>query len=181
MKFDSFKEWQAFSARRTSTLPSSTPSNRGQDDTISRASGIGMNPTKSSTYTSYSEQARIYLVEYDRLIVYCQGVKLKDRNVTKPQDLLGKRTFLHTPMTRLRRCFSLCVDKVQGYTEMISLNSARGAAFCADIRSMILLVFGRMFLHRKSSFHCLDSTSDTSLESIQISQRNHGRRTISIL
>ncbi|CAF1590759.1 unnamed protein product [Adineta ricciae] len=103
MKFDSAKECQVFATRRGLIMPPESPP-------------LGPNPSRSKNNAISNESARIYLADYDKLIIYCQGVKLKDRDIARAHDLL---------------------EKIKGFAEMVSLNRTKGATFCSDIRSML--------------------------------------------
>ncbi|CAF1155473.1 unnamed protein product [Adineta ricciae] len=103
MKFDSAKECQVFATRRGLIMPPESPP-------------LGPNPSRSKNNAISNESARMYLADYDKLIIYCQGVKLKDRDIARAQDLL---------------------EKIKGFAEMVSLNRTKGATFCSDIRSML--------------------------------------------
>ncbi|UJR35131.1 hypothetical protein I4U23_027902 [Adineta vaga] len=107
MKFNSSKECQVFVTKITSAFSIVPP----------KLPIVRPKPSRPINSPSTNEKAERYLADYDKLIVYCQGVKLRDRHVERPQDLL---------------------DKIKLFTEMISLNSAKGLTFCSEIRTMIL-------------------------------------------
>jgi len=93
LKFDSLREWQLFSTRRRSLSSSTGMPNRPHEDPSNKTNTTGTMNSKVTTHPSSSEQSRIYLAEFSKLIIYCQGVKLRELNVNKPQDLLGKLIF----------------------------------------------------------------------------------------
>lgn len=86
MKFDSPKECQVFATRRGLTMPP-------------ESTQLVPNPSRSKNNAISSESARTYLAEYDKLIIYCQGVKLKDRDIARAHDLLGKHENLTSRRT----------------------------------------------------------------------------------
>lgn len=146
MRFDSMKEWRTFWPRANASITSPVSrKKRTPPDPFGTPPAPVVNPVKSSTYPSSSEQARLYLAEYYKLIVYCQGVKIKDRGITKPQDLLGKRTCFSASRATHNWLICLHLDKIRVHTEMISLSSGtKNNAFYSDVRSMILSVLPGM-------------------------------------
>lgn len=60
------------------------------DDTVSIASTIERTPTKLPANTAIAQQSQWCVGEYSKLIIYCQGVKLKELDINKAQDLLGE-------------------------------------------------------------------------------------------
>jgi hypothetical protein len=91
LKFDSLKECNIFLTKINSiSFPSSSTINRSFDDISSISSGIEKTPTKNSMNTTSAHQSQWYMLEYSKLIIYFQGVKLKEYNINKAQDLLGK-------------------------------------------------------------------------------------------
>ena len=88
LKFDSMKDCNIFLNKiyimSSPSLSSST--NRLFDDTTS---SLEKTPTKVTMNTTAAHQSQSYITEFNKLIIYCQGVKLKEHYINKAQDLLG--------------------------------------------------------------------------------------------
>ena len=52
--------------------------------------GISDSPRGSTSSVFYDQTT---ITEFDKLIIYCQGIKLKLNGINKAQDLLGKLSF----------------------------------------------------------------------------------------
>lgn len=100
LKFTTSKEWNIFLSK---ICAESSPL-LGRDETSSSMDNISASSIKttgSSTFYNHSQ-----VTELTKLIVYCQGVKLKEHNINKPQDL-GKLIDLYCPKNEvLFSCFS---------------------------------------------------------------------------
>lgn len=108
LKFEDLKDLEAFLLLFKQRI---TP-NRPQQDTLPSITC----PEKSQIKSNVPLQSSAGIQEFSQLIVYCQGMKLKDLCVNKASDLLAKTI---------------------SFKEMISLNSVKAAAFCTDMESMI--------------------------------------------
>ncbi|CAF1065887.1 unnamed protein product [Adineta steineri] len=116
IKFKTWDDWLSFIIRRTSAL-SVVTNNRPNDEILNKTQTLGINNSKLPASSKSVENSKFYLAEFNKLIIYCQGVKLKELNISKSEDLL---------------------DKIKSCKEMISLNFVKATAFWSDIRSMIL-------------------------------------------
>ena len=87
LKFDCSKDCRIFLSKIGHVASLHLPS----DDTISIASSVEKTPTKTLANTSLPQQSQWCAAEYSKLIIYCQGVKLKELDINKAQDLLGRR------------------------------------------------------------------------------------------
>jgi hypothetical protein len=85
LKFDSMKECTVFLTKICPVPPALT--NRTLDE---MTSNMEKTPTKTAINTALVQQSQISVAEFNKLIIYCQGVKLKENNINKAQDLLGK-------------------------------------------------------------------------------------------
>ncbi|CAF0762699.1 unnamed protein product [Adineta steineri] len=116
IKFKTWDDWLSFIIRRTSAL-SVVTNYRQPDEIANKTPPLGINNPKLPASSKSVEYSKFYLAEFNKLIIYCQGVKLKELNISKSEDLL---------------------DKIKSCKEMISLNFVKATAFWSDIRSMIL-------------------------------------------
>lgn len=115
LKFEGLKDYNIFITKVCPSLSSSSI-NRSFDEISNISSTVEKTPTKALSNTSIPVQTQMCISEYNKLIIYCQGVKLKDLNINKTQDLL---------------------EKIRSFKEMISLNYVKAISFCLDVESMI--------------------------------------------
>lgn len=115
LKFEGLKDYNIFITKVCPSLSSSSI-NRSFDEISNISSTVEKTPTKTLSNTSIPVQTQMCISEYNKLIIYCQGVKLKDLNINKTQDLL---------------------EKIRSFKEMISLNYVKAISFCSDVESMI--------------------------------------------
>lgn len=90
LKFDSSKDSKIFLTKISQVSSPGSLLHSVSDDTLSIASNLDKTPTKLSTNTAIVQQSQWCVGEYNKLIIYCQGVKLKELDINKAQDLLGK-------------------------------------------------------------------------------------------
>lgn len=90
LKFDTPKDYSIFINKVNPTSSLSSLTGRSFDDTSSISSSLERTPTKTPMNATAPYQTQMCIAEYNKLIIYCQGVKLKELNINKAQDLLGK-------------------------------------------------------------------------------------------
>jgi hypothetical protein len=88
LKFKTPKDWKIFLSK-IYPAPSSLV-NSGANEMFGSTSSIGASSMKTTGSSIFYDQSQS--TELDKLIIYCQGVKLKDQNINKPQEL-GKLIF----------------------------------------------------------------------------------------
>ncbi len=91
LKFDSVKDCNIFVTKNSPvSSSSSTLINRTHEESSSLTNTIEKPLTKTTINTAISLQSQLCIAEFNKLIIYCQGIKLKEYNINKAQDLLGK-------------------------------------------------------------------------------------------
>ena len=140
LKFSSWDEWESFSERLCFMVPFSSlttqSSHQRKPSLGSTTSGGTIHAKRSDSEPSLHDLPQPVVLEYNRLIIYCQTVKLKELNINRTVDLLGH---LFTFNGREKNLSSLS-DRNISCREMISLNFVKAAAFCSEQISMILCV-----------------------------------------
>lgn len=135
LKFDSPKDGKTFLNQIGHVSSVVSLLHSASDDTISLASGIEKTPTKTlPTNSPLPQQSQWCAAEYSKLIIYCQGVKLKELDINKAQDLLGRK---FDDDYRWEFFGLLFLVKIKSFKEMISLNYVKADTFCRDLEAMI--------------------------------------------
>jgi hypothetical protein len=99
LKFDSLKDCHIF-VTKSYPLPSpSTLINRTHEENSNVTNSIEKPSTKTTINSAIAVQSQACIAEFNKLIIYCQGIKLKEYNINKAQDLLGKLFFHHLKNT----------------------------------------------------------------------------------
>ena len=89
LKFDSTKDSELFIKKSSLISSLSSGTHRTHDDNISLISNSERLPTKMTITSSIIQQSQMGIAEFSKLIIYCQGIKLKEYNINKASDLLG--------------------------------------------------------------------------------------------
>lgn len=137
LKFNSFFDWELFSDKLG--LPSATsPKVHQRKPSAGSTNSFGtvFQAKRCDSHSSLLDVPQPMVLEYNRLIVYCQTVKLKELNINKTADLLGR--VFHRCRNFFSSRFFFCLDRNILFREMISLNFVKAASFCSDLISMIL-------------------------------------------
>ncbi|CAF4047827.1 unnamed protein product [Rotaria sp. Silwood2] len=115
-KFDTVKDYKMFSEMlcpgSSQLLPISLP----QDEIVNNMHSLSTGPKKLTPTPTSLHQSPTYIAELNKLIVYCQSIKMKAYNINKAQDL----------------------ERIRSFREMISLSNAKATTFCSDVRAMLL-------------------------------------------
>jgi len=90
LKFDSVKDCNIFVTKNSPVSSSSTLINRTHEESSSVTNSIEKPLAKTTINSTISLQSQLWIAEFNKLIIYCQGIKLKEYNINKAQDLLGK-------------------------------------------------------------------------------------------
>jgi len=90
LKFDTLKDYNIFQTKINPASSPSTLTNRTHDENSTSTNSIEKIPTKTTTPLTVAPQSQSSAVEFNKLIIYFQTVKLKEYNINKAQDLLGK-------------------------------------------------------------------------------------------
>ncbi|CAF0755909.1 unnamed protein product [Rotaria sordida] len=114
-KFDTVKDCKMFSDILCPGSSQLLPINVPQDETINSMPSLSTAFKKHTIAPISHRQSQIYIGELNKLIVYCQCVKMKEYNINKAQDL----------------------EKIRSFREMVSINNTKAAAFCSDVRAML--------------------------------------------
>ena len=94
VKFDTEHDWNLFFQNLCRSTSSQMLTNQSNLVNPSRIDNLSANLTKLSTSPALFRRSLIYASELNELIIYFQGIKLKECNINKAQDLLGKVLFV---------------------------------------------------------------------------------------
>jgi hypothetical protein len=89
-KFDTLTNCTTFVTKMCPLSPPSTLTNRTHDESSNTTNNMDKNAIKTTINPTAAHQSQLFIAEFNKLIIYCQGVKLKEYNINKAQDLLGK-------------------------------------------------------------------------------------------
>ncbi|CAF0880334.1 unnamed protein product [Rotaria sp. Silwood1] len=115
-KFDTVKDCKMFSETLCPGSSQLLSIHLSQDEMINSTHHLSTSLKKNIPAPASPHQSQIFIAELNKLIVYCQSIKMKEHNINKVQDL----------------------EKIRSFKEMISLSNAKAPTFCSEVRAMLL-------------------------------------------
>lgn len=110
LRFDTMKDWEIFSTKICPSSGTKSPLRRRHASSNSLDSiNTHLSGRTNSTSSILDAAGQQTATEYSKLIIYCQGVKLKVYNISRPADLHGKSIGLRR---RKLRSFSFREDQI---------------------------------------------------------------------